>query len=178
MDCQECNKRPATLYFTQIVNGKVKEIRTCEQCAHKYYEHSFQEPNVSFHDFLTEFFDVKDKSSFAQSNVRHSNQELTCPSCHLTLSAFRLKGKFGCHQCYTTFHEYLPSLLRRVHNGNINHRGKIPNRKQSSIEQMQFIKQLRVDLDRCIQEENFEEAAIIRDKIRSLEQPVKRKDGE
>lgn len=33
MLCQECNKRPATLHFTKIVNGEKTEFHICETCA-------------------------------------------------------------------------------------------------------------------------------------------------
>ena len=33
MLCQECNKRPATLHFTKIVNGEKTEFHICESCA-------------------------------------------------------------------------------------------------------------------------------------------------
>lgn len=33
MICQECNKRPATLHFTKIINGEKEQFHFCEQCA-------------------------------------------------------------------------------------------------------------------------------------------------
>lgn len=177
MECQECNKRLATLYFTRIINGQLIEVRTCEHCAQKYYGHAPSEQQVSFHDFLKEFFEYKESTSFQQTDTQHK-KEVYCSNCQLSFSQFRSKGKFGCYQCYDSFRLYLPSLLRSVHNGSIHHCGKVPSKKRTSMERVQKIGELREDLQQCIANEHFEEAAIIRDKIYALENNTHLRDGE
>ena len=41
MICQECNKRPATLHFTKIINGEKEQFQLCEQCAQEKGEYIY-----------------------------------------------------------------------------------------------------------------------------------------
>lgn len=176
MDCMECNKRPATLYFTQLVNGKLIEIKICEHCANKYNLH--QGNQASFHDLLNEFFNVHQLPLSRKTQNISQEEAICCNHCQLTWKAFRMKGKFGCEHCYVQFGTYLPNLLRRVHNGNIKHTGKIPKKHVKAIENNKLIGELKKELKQCIEEENFERAAIIRDQIYNVEKHAGQKDGD
>ena len=66
--------------------------------------------------------------------------------------------------------ESLP-LLRRLH-GNQKHIGKIPARVGSHVRLKKDIERLREELQKKVAEEAFEEAAVLRDKIRKLENKI------
>ena len=78
-------------------------------------------------------------------------------------------GKCGCPECYNTFNSELLPYLKRVH-GSIQHIGKIPNRAPLTVAvDTETAEGLRSKLNQLIREEKYEEAAIIRDKIKRLE---------
>ncbi|MCY8196386.1 UvrB/UvrC motif-containing protein, partial [Bacillus spizizenii] len=84
----------------------------------------------------------------------------------------------GCSECYTTFHSNITPILRKVHSGNTVHAGKIPKRIGGNLHVRRQIDMLKKELESLIHQEEFENAAHVRDQIRSLEQSLKSKDSE
>lgn len=176
MNCQECNTRPATLYFTQMVNGKLLEIKICQQCAHKF--NLAQHTHASFQDLLNEYFNMNPLSLNRRNQRVHQNDVSTCENCGLSWHSFRLNGKFGCANCYVYFGKYLPNLLRRVHHGNLEHIGKSPLDWQDRKQDISLVEDLKLQLKHCIIAEDFEQATILRDEIRKLQHRMDKKDGD
>lgn len=170
MQCQECHQRPATLHFQQIINGEKSEIKLCEVCAQEKGYGQTSDENYSLHDLLTGLFNF-DTSQINPQTKQQSQQtkELQCPRCKMTFSDFKKFGKFGCASCYDTFSQKIDPILRRVHAGNMEHSGKIPKRIGGSLKRKKQIEDYRSQLKKLIEQEAFEDAAIIRDKIRALE---------
>ncbi|HEX4343747.1 MAG TPA: UvrB/UvrC motif-containing protein, partial [Verrucomicrobiae bacterium] len=73
----------------------------------------------------------------------------------------------GCAECYKTFAEGLESLLKTMHKGT-RHTGKVPAALRQSREQADRLKTLQVKLLKAIQDENFEQAAKLRDEIKQV----------
>lgn len=170
MTCSECKKRPATLYFTQIINGEKTEIKVCEVCAAKKGYINQMEETYSLHDLLTGLFNFGSSQLELQNeNIFKQIEELQCPKCKITFDDFQRIGKFGCVDCYSTFKLKLDSIFRRVHSGNTKHIGKIPKRKGVHLHTKKELESYRQQLQQLIEQEEFEKAAIIRDKIKSLE---------
>lgn len=174
MDCQECGKRPATLHFTQVINGEKSEIHVCEVCAKEKGYMSDSEDSFSLQNLISGLFHYKkNQLNTGTSNlVEDSSTDLQCPDCKLTFSRFQRMSKFGCSTCYDTFGGRLNSIFRRVHSGNTKHYGKIPKRAGGHIHVKKQIKDLQIYLEQLIEEEAFEEAAKIRDEIRTLRDQV------
>lgn len=107
--------------------------------------------------------------SSAGTTKSNQSQELKCPSCGRTFSEFKKAGKFGCANCYASFGSKVEPILRRVHAGNTKHTGRIPKRSGKYIQQKQLISSHKEELKQLIEEEEFEKAAVLRDKIRELE---------
>lgn len=171
MKCQVCKERPATLHFTQVINSSKNEIHVCEECAREKGYTSFAEDGYSLHDLIKGLFNV-DSPSFtgARKHPLSFQEEMECPQCELSFSEFQRTGKFGCAKCYEAFSPRIESILRRVHSGNTTHRGKIPKRKGGSLHIKKQIEEYRGQLLQLIEEEAFEKAAIIRDKINALKE--------
>lgn len=170
MICQECNKKPATLHFTKIVNGEKTEFHICESCAKEKGEMIPGTPNgFSIHNLLSGLldFDPTPGASFGHKPV----STLRCDQCGLTYGQFSKLGRFGCHSCYKHFSEKLDPLFKRVH-GNVVHVGKVPKRSGGLIQQKREIEQLKQELQARIQRQEFEYAATLRDQIRDLEQKL------
>lgn len=173
MLCTECKENPATLHFTQIINGNKTEVNVCEACAQKEGYVANSEDTFSLHDLLTGLFHATPKSSSVDLNdERMFNRfaTLKCDVCQLSFTEFQRIGKFGCANCYEAFKLRLNGVIRRVHSGNTEHNGKIPKRKGGKLHLQKEIALYRDYLQQLIEEENFEEAAIIRDRIKELEE--------
>jgi len=91
-----------------------------------------------------------------------------CTVCNLTYDQFKTTGKLGCEACYQTFPKEIVALFKNVQNSS-RHEGKYPKRFGTQIRQQQEVDKLRANLKAAIDEENYEEAARIRDQIRNLE---------
>jgi len=162
MLCNICNKNPATVHLTEIIDGKMSELHICEECAHKKSQAMEQQFGLS--DLLAGMADF-DKPQDAASLVSAS---VKCPSCGLTYADFKKIGRLGCGECYNTFKKYLGPLLKRIH-GSTQHTGKSPLRIKKLSRKKTDVMELRVKLNRAIEAEAFEEAAKIRDQIKELE---------
>lgn len=171
MQCNECNKRPATIHYTQFINGEKSEMHVCDTCAKNKGYPTHSEEGFSLQELLKGLFnvssaqlDIQNESLFKQVN------ELKCDLCHSSFTDFQRQGKFGCANCYESFKPKLDSIFRRVHSGNMKHYGKIPKRKGGKLHAKKELAMYRDYLKQLIDEENFEEAAIIRDRIREIEE--------
>ena len=82
---------------------------------------------------------------------------------------FRSTGRLGCAHCYQAFETSLRDLLRRVHNSarHVGRRYEAPAPPKS--ETLSLLGELRQRLRRAIENEEFELAADLRDRIRVLE---------
>lgn len=168
MVCEQCRKRPATVHYTRIVNGKKKEQYFCEQCAREQelWEWTMVEPEFSFHELLGAMFG---ESPFAQAQAEERrDRSMACPQCGLTFTEFRKTGTLGCGECYAAFAEQLEPILRHIH-GSVQNEGKIPARAGKGIARRRQIRELQNQLEEAIRNEHFEKAAELRDRIKALQ---------
>ncbi|GAA0434113.1 protein-arginine kinase activator protein McsA [Lentibacillus halophilus] len=170
MECQECQQRPATLRYTQVINGDKTEVYVCDVCAKEKGYMTYPEEGYSLHQLLSGLFSPPIDNQ--QHTPKQQKNELQCPKCEMTLSKFKKLGKFGCSQCYQTFEEYLDPMFRRVHSGNTAHHGKIPARKGGDMRIKKQMNAYKEELQRLIKNEAFEDAATVRDKINALKKEM------
>jgi protein arginine kinase activator len=171
MLCQECGSKPATLHFTKIVNGEKTEFHICESCAREKGENiPGAGGGFSIHSLLSGLIDF-DTASKIQSGTSQAAQSLRCEECGMTYTQFSKTGRFGCSSCYKYFDNRLDPLFKRVH-GSTEHVGKIPKRGGGKIQVKRKLDELKHELQQCIVQEEFEEAARLRDQIRELEKEI------
>ncbi len=151
MTCELCNEKPATVHFKQILNGQEREMAICEGCAK---EHGFdvQSP-LAMTDFL---FGVGVKEA------PDAAEEKSCPGCHMRNSDFQKSSRLGCPRCYETFTEQVLPMLAAMQRGP-QHQGKVP----VSARIQQNMAELKTALDKAIEDQDFEQAAVLRDKIQA-----------
>ena len=154
MICEKCGKRPATVKYTQIINGRKSSLNICSACASQ--ESIFD----NFGSLL----------SFRERVEGGSGQ---CPCCHMTLSEFLRSGRMGCGECYSTFRSHADAMLRKIHGTSKHNPEDIKPKKEDITAPKSEIDLLREKLAKAIAEENFEEAASLRDIIREKEERVK-----
>ena len=85
-----------------------------------------------------------------------------------TLEDLRRVRRFGCSECYKTFHDELSTILRGMHKGT-SHIGKVPKGLMEQQVLDQRLEDLRSRLEQAVAAENYEEAAGLRDEIRRIE---------
>lgn len=168
MLCQECGKRPATLHFTKILNGEKTELHICESCARDKGEFiPGTQSGFSIHNLLSGLLDFEQHAGTGASKP----PAVRCDSCGMTYSQFSKIGRFGCSHCYKHFGERLDPLLKRVH-GNTTHVGKVPKRAGGKVKTKREIDRLKQEMQGRIENEDFESAAQLRDRIRELEKEM------
>ena len=161
MVCDFCENK-ATVFLTQLVDGKMTKVCLCENCAK---ERGVTDPTgFSLADVvLGGSLSTKPGAKSAPArNVR------ACPVCGFTLEDLKRARRFGCAECYTVFREELNTLLRGMHAGHL-HTGKVPTALMARHEAERRLSELRERLDQAIAAEHYEEAAGLRDEIRLLE---------
>ena len=97
--------------------------------------------------------------------------ELKCPHCGFTQADFKKAGRLGCAQCYVTFSEGLEGLLKSMHKGT-KHVGKVPQAFQQSRDLAEKLKALQKKLDKAVADEDFEQAAVMRDEIKTTKEKL------
>ncbi len=174
MLCQECRKNEATIHIVKQADGKQTELNLCEQCARKKEELEVSfEPQFSLHKLFASMLN----QSLRDSRRAQQAVDTQCPTCGLTFSQFSQIGRLGCSDCFEAFEEQLKPLLRRIHAG-CAHTGKVPVRIQGRVKTVRELDQLKDDLQLKVSNEEFEEAAILRDRIRALEEDLGQKQAD
>lgn len=184
MLCQNCGNNEANIRYTQIINGVKKEIALCSNCAKEIGMDKIDIPDfpISFNSFLGDFF-----NDYAENTLLPSlkSTSVRCKKCGTTYEDFINEGLFGCSECYDTFSNPIDSLLKNLH-GTARHIGRGVNtvEKEKSNNNSEKAEKLKSDsnkneksekeylkkqLEKAISEERYEDAAIIRDKMKGGE---------
>jgi protein arginine kinase activator len=159
MTCDVCKSNEASVFLTQIVDGKMQKVNLCDSCSKAK---GVDDPTgFALADLLLGL-------GAAQEIERGSGSAQRCPGCGFSQADFKKTGRLGCAQCYETFAEGLNSLLKAMHKGT-SHVGKVPARISRQIERETALKTLQRDLQKAVADENYESAAQIRDQLRQLE---------
>jgi protein arginine kinase activator len=161
--CSRCSK-PATLHITEIREGVVDVLHLCEACAHEYLATN---PEQQQSGDAEEGLSSKIKAAAGERDLSELDQ-LTCPNCDITFREFRSQGRLGCPHDYITFHDELMPLLENIH-GETQHTGKLPKRAPDDSRRQYRLIKLRSNLREAVDQENYENAARLRDDIQTLE---------
>ncbi len=194
MLCQNCGENEANVKYTQIVNGEKKEMILCEDCARKMGIGNFKmNIPINFSNFLGDFFDDYKSEQLLPSFVKEKNNE--CNNCGELYKEFIKTGLLGCEECYDVFQNRLDPILKNLQ-GNVKHVGRRPLNIEEKIENKEVNKDVKVesnkkekqtkenkkenelmklqkDLNKAIEEERYEDAAVIRDEIKKIEKNEK-----
>jgi len=174
MLCEKCNKNIANVYLKNNVNGNITENYLCSSCANEVYgkyENEKHDKNLNIfnglnlnNDFAADVFNMLNFNKMSQGLPGVRN---VCPLCGSSFSQIAQTGKIGCGECYRTFKNELEPNVMRIH-GRANHTGKIPKNMSLKISNKRKVEELNIRLKKSIIEQNFEEAAEIRDEIKKL----------
>jgi protein arginine kinase activator len=168
MVCEKCKVNPATVRVVRVINGVKQELNICESCAKAYQGFSMLgdtklDSPFTFQNVLSGLVDYINQSSTSQRNT-----EEACPKCGMPYSEFKKNGLMGCSDCYRSFASIVTPVIKRVQS-NTDHIGKLPLKSGKLIMEKKLMDKLKEQLQKSILNEEFEEAAKIRDQIRELQ---------
>jgi len=168
MICQACGKKTATTHIKTIVNGKLTQYHLCSDCAReKGYGNLFSSWDLDFGNMLGGLI----------GGGRQPVEVRRCEKCGSSFEDISKTGKLGCAECYKTFRSQLLPLIQRVH-GTTKHKGKVPGGSALRItdekNQMMPVKESPLEekkrlLQKAIEAQEFEQAAVLRDEIKEME---------
>jgi len=160
MLCMFCKQNPAKVHLTQIVGDKMQKVDLCEECAK---QKGVNDPaGFSLADLLLGLGAAQEISS---------GEDVKCPNCGFTQADFKKAGRLGCSQCYATFADGLEGLLKSMHKG-VKHVGKVSVALRHSRDLNDRLKNLQKKLDKAVTSEDFEEAASLRDEIKTTKDQI------
>lgn len=165
--CDKCKKNPATVYITKMANDQKTEYKLCMDCAKK--EQLFPggiDGQVSVDGLLKGFFGPHQSVS-----ITPEQQNTICPVCGMNMNRLAEKGRFGCNECYKAFGDSALHTIKRIH-GRKRHIGKMPKRSSGAMSMRRKLVDLRTKLEEHVIKEEYEEAARLRDEIRSVEKEL------
>lgn len=193
MLCQKCNKKVATVFISTIVNGKNTQMYLCTDCAKELHDNMNPDIKIPFpindiltnmelsedtiNEWINEFKDMEDKGQIDElvqhenpETLQHNNQheDITCNFCNTSFDEYKKTGKLGCGKCYSTFRKQLKPIIEGIY-GYLEHIGKFPKNEFKDTEIVKTVEQLKEKLNMAIQEEEYEQAAKLRDEILQLE---------
>ncbi len=165
MKCQICKKNDANIIFTQILNDEKLVLKICTECAKRRgISVEIEKPSHPQEgSFIGSFTGIVGEKSEKEI------PDLTCTSCGLTFAEFKKNGLFGCDKCHVAFGEHVSNLLKQIHGTDV-YEGKSPEELSVEGVTIRQLKELKAELKRSIEAEEYERAAELRDKISEIEE--------
>ncbi len=151
MLCQHCKKNPATITYTEVINGKKFESRLCAQC---YADLSISLNSQIHGDIWAGLFG------------EGTTAAKTCPVCGLTYDEYERTGLLGCTSCYDVFKEELIPSIRRIQ-GKVTHVGK----KTDNNDEFGLHRQLKVlqeELEEALRQRRYSDANVLNRRIQEI----------
>lgn len=173
MMCEDCGIRPAKFHLMTIINGDRVERNLCPACMAR---HQKQLPGLDFSNLAGILNSILENKTAAEQEKRDAEyDDLVCEQCGMTYAEFQKCGMLGCAACYQAFKTPMTALLQRVH-GNTQHAGRVPGGVHSGTSIRMNIDRLKQKLQKAIADEEYEQAAKLRDTIRALTVQLERKE--
>jgi len=167
MLCEYCNMKTATVILKQNVDGEMKSIHICSDCAAAL---GVSMNNIDVTGAMSDASDMDTffASMFGKKGVNLKSGTIACDFCGMTLTELQKTGKAGCANCYDVFGETMDSAIRHIHAAST-HCGKVPSSVDGQMSMTRKIEELKSRLNVAIQNEEYEQAAQLRDEIKALQ---------
>ncbi len=169
--CNICGA-PATIHFTQVIDGKIFSAHLCEKCASMCGAKKF--PLMKFAEMLARKVLGKElcKEVFEPENPAKRAKK-TCPNCGMTDREFSRAEILGCPKCCETFATELDEILLKIQktkshvsatksSDKKNNEQKTKERKEGDFSE----EQLRELIKSSVAKDDYETAAFARDLLR------------
>lgn len=164
MLCDLCKSNPAAIHIEKHNGENRTQLKVCLDCAGI--------EKLSPENLNGESLQKLINGIYAMQSQQTSSK---CLTCGVDSDSFERNGKVGCPDCYTYLSENinLSSWQKTPH---IKHIGKTPYNypmKTDMIDhKVEDLKELEEKLVICISEEDYEKAAILRDRIEEMKKAI------
>lgn len=139
MLCERCKRRPAVNEIVVVENEVTVKRKLCRNCTF---------------EMMTGYVPVVKR----------------CPTCQMTQNELTHLRKAGCANCYTVFREELIKMTRQYQQGHDHHTGSIPDVLRTPNDRIEErLEKLAGELERAVEQEDYERAARIKKEITQLE---------
>ena len=155
MVCDVCKEREAIVVVQQISNNQKKEIHLCMICATEKGLIPTQE-NIG----------KTIGNLFTKKEVPADNR--ICPVCGFKISKMKMDYSVGCPECYSVFSSDIQDFFK----GNKiteSYTGRMTERLANFRSVLTDRLLLQSKLEKSIEQEDYEKAAIYRDRLKALE---------
>jgi protein arginine kinase activator len=167
MKCTHCHNNEANTHITKVINGKREEMHLCSECAEKLGVMD----EFSFEPFSMDSFfgNLLGAGASALNSLTGIDR---CGYCGSSFNDIINSGRVGCANCYDKFEDKLAPSIEKLH-GRTKHVGKFVSytedaEETAENESVSEEEKLKAELKLAVQEQRFEDAAVIRDKINEL----------
>jgi protein arginine kinase activator len=92
----------------------------------------------------------------------------TCSDCGMTISQYKETSLLGCPTCYETFADQLAHIIANVQDNHTHHVGRAPSSANADLSRHLTVRRLLKQLEKAVTQEQYEEAAVLRDELRRL----------
>ena len=169
--CESCRRLEAELKVTVAALDELKTRRLCRNCAR-----GEGVPISMVDQGMADTAEIWSNLLLGLA-ARDEGEALICPACGWTYASFEEKDQLGCPECYQTFAGEMQRLLKEYHGDNV-HMGKIPYSRLIQLDRKRRLQAVKEQIHKAVQEQRFEDAALMRDEIRDLEREMGRRDRE
>ena len=169
MLCSNCMSKDANFHYKYMKNGNITELHLCGECAKELGYVKPGDQTFNFTNFFGDFFSVPKFASGASPVA-------ACPQCGTSFDTVRKTGFVGCDKCYDVFVNAIDTMLSKLQPSTV-HKGRLSGADGKKIEREKNIKALKDELKRAIIDEKYEQAAILRDQIKELEEKEDENNG-
>jgi protein arginine kinase activator len=169
MKCERCKHNDATIHLSEIVKDVKSEVHLCEHCARDVGLNTRSSNfSLSLPEMLT-FLNVDDLSDYGDNRL--------CAKCGCTFLEYKREGKLGCSDCYLHLEEEIEAVVADYY-AEKHYKGKKPLYNDPipqilpapaiKVKDKINIDELLAQLEHAVSGENYEEAALLRDRIRDI----------
>ena len=164
MKCEICGLKDAVIHIRQIQKDLVHELHICEECAQEKGLIREEDSELPIANLLSGLLEGKDVTGAAEVKD-------VCPKCGLKVSEFRKQGKLGCPECFQAFEKDVRAIVSQMA-ARPRHTGKLP--RTLVVEHAAAVESdgLREELREAVEQEDYELAAQLRDRLREMESDV------
>ncbi|WP_161488117.1 UvrB/UvrC motif-containing protein [Sedimentisphaera cyanobacteriorum] len=154
--------------MAEYINGKQREVHFCEKCVQETLSEALNGGSLS--EMMGKLIgsvspeaggEEKTKSPAEQKNYE-------CPVCGETYSGFTRDTLLGCPEDYFVFSNKISDVLSNTEIENPVHSGKLPSKSLEDTVNENIRQTLNIRIEKALENEDYESAAQIRDRLRSL----------